>query len=322
VPGQTVRVTIRPGATGREAGAVLARHGLIYHREFFRLALYLDKSQGTIKHGDYDLPRGLSPTQLLHMLYEGSNVKVTADQIPDDRKVTVPEGLSLQQAAQLFDDPDAFIAAASDTALIARLGVEADTLEGFLMPDTYFFDKPPTEREVVERMVEHFADTYNALKDEISEAADADVLTVVTVASLIEREARTDEERPVISAVIHNRLKRNIPLALDCTLQFALRKYGQRMLNEDKEVDSPYNTYLFAGLPPGPIASPGEACLRAALLPADVDYLYFVSNADGKTHTFSKTLREHEEARARYNQEMAKQRREQRRKAANGSETQ
>ncbi|MFO7775380.1 MAG: endolytic transglycosylase MltG, partial [Candidatus Hydrogenedentota bacterium] len=121
--------------------------------------------------------------------------------------------------------------------------------------------------------------------------------------------ARAAHERPKVASVIENRLERGMTLDMDTTLQYALGKYGERMLNEDKEVDSPYNTYRNRGLPPGPIANPGLASFRAALDPADTEYLYFVSNGDGRTHTFSRTLEEHNQAVYRYRQEMASQRR-------------
>ncbi|HUW61173.1 MAG TPA: endolytic transglycosylase MltG, partial [Candidatus Bathyarchaeia archaeon] len=133
-------------------------------------------------------------------------------------------------------------------------------------------------------------------------------LQVVTVASLIEEEARGAEERPDVAAVIYNRLKRGMPLQLDSTIQYALNKYGQRLLYSDREVDSPYNTYKNKGLPPGPISNPGVASLRAALQPSQADYIYFVSNADGLTHTFSSSNAEHIRAVQRFRREIAPQR--------------
>ena len=292
-PGEDIKVTIPARASGKEVAAFLAENGLVEHEAFFRVAFRLDRTRRPIKHGPYLLPKGLSPMELLHLLQEGPNRPWDPSEIPDARKVTVPEGLTIAQAAELFDAPQAFIKAAGDAVLIERLGIEAQTLEGFLMPDTYFFDEKPSERDVVERMVAHFEEEYAAVVEGIPGAAGRDKLEVVTVASLVEEEARVDEERPKIAAVICNRLKKDMLLQMDATLQYALGKYGERILYEDKQVDSPYNTYLYPGLPPGPISSPGVASLRAALQPAEVDYLYFVSNADGKTHTFSSTSAEH-----------------------------
>ncbi len=316
-PGQAgppIRVDIPEGATGQAVGRILAEKDLIDHELFFRAAMRLDSARAPIKHGVYDLPTGLSPTELLHRLQEGPDVIVSKF------KLTVPEGLSLRQMATLFDDPEAFDAAARDPELIRSLGIAAPTLEGFLMPDTYFFDERPEEAEVVERMVGHFRKTYETLTNEIPQPATGDLAELVTVASLVEEESRIDEERPLVAAVIYNRLQRNMPLDLDSTLQYALNKYGQRLLDRDKDVDSPYNTYKNAGLPPGPISNPGVAALRAAMQPADGEYLYFVSNADGMTHTFSSTLSEHNRAVARFRRNIAEQRRQLKEQAANAQE--
>lgn len=308
VRGAEVRVTIPPGASGRDVARILAEQDLVEHELLFRAALRLDRSGKPIKHGRYALHRGLSGLELLHILQQGKTVPLDPSEIPAELKVTVPEGLSIAQAARLFEHPEAFAEAASDPGLIARLGIEAPTLEGFLLPDTYFFDEKPTERDVVERMAAQFQQAYAALMDQAPPPTDYGKLEIVTVASLVEEEARASEERATVAAVIYNRLEKNMPLQLDTTLQYALDKYGQRVLYEDREVDSPYNTYRNAGLPPGPISSPGVASLRAALWPADVGYLFFVSNADGKTHTFSTTQAEHLEAVRRFRRAIARQR--------------
>lgn len=303
-PGEPLRVEIPPGVSANEAGRVLESAGLVDHEVLFRLAVKLDAVRTPIKQGYYDIPQGMSPTEILRMLQDGPNVA-------DARfKVTVAEGQTIKQTARQFKDADAFIAAASRPDLIRSLGVNTPTLEGFLMPDTYFFDEEPKPEEVVRRMVEHFENRYAALLAEIPGAAERDKLEAVTVASLVEEESRVKDERPLVAAVIYNRIEKNMTLDFDSTLQFALDKYGQRLLNVDKQIDSPYNTYRNAGLPPGPISSPGVDSLRAALQPAQADYLYFVSNADGKTHTFSATLEEHNEAVAKYRREIAIQRKE------------
>lgn len=299
-PGPEISVIIPAGASGQRVAEILHDEGLVAHPSFFTWAMRLDDSDRPIIQGSYALPRGLSPTQLLQLLQEGPE--------RDRFRVTIPEGLAIPQMAELFDDPEAFLEAASDPELIERLEIEAETLEGFLMPNTYFFDAEYTEREVVERMVAQFELEYALLLERFPEAAERDKLELITIASLIEEEARAHEERPLVAAVIYNRLETDMPLQMDSTLQFALQKYGQRMLNADKEVDSPYNTYMHRGLPPGPISSPGLASIEAALTPAEVDYLYFVSNADGRTHTFSVTYAEHQRAVAEFRRLSAIQR--------------
>lgn len=303
--GPAVEFEVPKGASGIDIGKLLAEKGLIEHPDLFRIALRLKPLQGAgIKHGVYELPQGYSAAQLLAELEGGPDRAFLDEQF----KLTIPEGLSIKQASELFDEPTAFTASAGDPELMAKAGVDAENLEGFLMPNTYFFDQKPDARAAVERMVRQFKEDYDKLLKEIPAASQYDIRTVVTVASLVEEEARLDDERPVVASVIYNRMKSGMPLQMDSTLQFALGKYGERMLDVDKKVDSPYNTYKYPGLPPGPICSPGIGSLRAAMQPADTDYLYFVSNADGKSHTFSRTLAEHNAAVARYNREMKNQR--------------
>lgn len=312
VPGEEVAVTIPEGAYGSAVGELLAEEGLVEHELFFRAALRLDRSRKPIKHGRYKLRRGLSALELLHLLQEGDTLPLDPSELPDELKVTIPEGLSLAQAAALFEHPEAFLEAASDPALLARLGLTTKALEGFLMPNTYYFSEKPSEREVVERMVAQFEKEYAKLLPDSQQPLAYDKLALVTIASLVEEEARVDEERAQIAAVIYNRLKKKMPLQFDSTLQYALGKYGERLLYEDREVDSPYNTYLNRGLPPGPISNPGVASLKAAMRPADVDYLFFVSNADGKTHTFSSNEAGHLKAVRRFRREISGQRRRER----------
>ncbi len=309
VMGPAKSITIPADATGNDVSRLLQEEELVSHAWFFRAALRLEGDSATIRQGYYQVPQGLSPVGVLHHLLEGPAAARDPRDLPPELRVTIPEGLNLQQMAELFDDADAFLEAVEDPELSARLDVETDTLEGFLMPNTYFFDEKPEPRDVVKRMIDQFNREYARLVVAYPEAADMDPVELVTIASLIEREARAAEERPLVSAVIHNRIERGMTLDLDATLQYALNKYGQRLLNKDKEVDSPYNTYRNPGLPPGPIANPGVSSLRAAVDPADADYLYFVSNADGRTHTFSRTLTEHNRAVAAYRRDIAEQRR-------------
>lgn len=304
--GPAVTFEVPKGATGSQIARLLADAELVEHESFFRLALRLNPGEA-IQFGTYRVPGGGSPVQLLEHLRKGPVVAIQADTV----RVTVPEGLTLRQMGTLLGDPEMFLTTVENLDPETLLGFPAPSLEGFLMPNTYFFEEEPSPGALTSRMLQQFRTEYEKLVDEIPGAAERDPLEVVTIASLIEEEARDDAERPIIASVIYNRLERNRPLDLDSTLQYALDKYGQRLLNEDKEVDSPYNTYRNAGLPPGPISNPGPASIRAALAPADTDYLYFVSNADGKSHTFSRNLAEHNQAVARYRREIRKQRQKQ-----------
>jgi UPF0755 protein len=303
--GPEIEVTVPEGATGNDVAVLLEEKDLIEYDGFFRLAMKIDDSGEHIRHGVYQLPKGLSALELLRLLQEGPDAAMNPNQV----RITIPEGLTIRQIAAMRPEPEDFIRAASDPDRIARLGVAVESLEGFLMPDTYFFDEEPAAGELADRMLAQFQSVYAELTAAIPGAEEGNMLSVVTMASLIEEEARSDNERPLVAAVLYNRLGRGMRLQMDSTLQYALNKYGQRILYEDREVASPYNTYKNAGLPPGPISNPGRASLRAALEPADEAYLYFVSNADGRTHTFSRTAREHERAVARYRREIAVQRR-------------
>ena len=303
--GPVIAVTVPAGATGQRVAEILEEQGLVHHRAFFLWAVRLDESKRPIIQGNYQLARGLSATELLQQLQQGPDFRAE-----DQYRLTIPEGLSIAQMAAMFPDPEAFIEAASDPVLLAQAGIAAETLEGFLMPNTFFFDQAPTEREVVERMVAQFLKEYEELRRTIPAARNRDLMEVITLASLIEEEAKVEAERPLVSAVLANRIKQRMPLQMDSTLQYALNKYGQRLLDADKAVDSPYNTYKYPGLPPGPISNPGVSSIRAALQPAREDFLYFVSNADGRTHTFSSTYEEHQRAVARYRRDIAVQRRE------------
>lgn len=303
--GSAVTFEVPKGATGSRIAQLLEDEDLVGHESFFRLAIRLHPGEA-IQFGTYRIPGGGSPVQLLEHLRKGPVVAIQADTV----RVTVPEGLTLRQMGTLLGDPELFTAAVENLDPEVLLGFPAPSFEGFMMPNTYFFDTEPSPGALAARMLQQFRTEYGKLLAEIPGADERDPVEVLTIASLIEEEARDDAERPIIASVIYNRLERGRALELDSTLQYTLDKYGQRLLNEDKEVDSPYNTYRNAGLPPGPISNPGPASIRAALAPADTDFLYFVSNADGKSHTFSRTLAEHNEAVVRYRREIRKQRRE------------
>jgi UPF0755 protein len=301
-----VMFNVPQGATGNDVGILLAESGLIEHELFFRIAIHLSRSNTSIKHGDFILQKGKSPVQLLEIL------RTSVPQSVDEQnvKVTIPEGLTLAQIAALRNEPEAFLLAVESLDLWEQFGIAPISAEGFLMPNTYFFNEEPSEQELVKRMVDQFNKDFDSLLEQYPEMKAEDKISILTVASLVEEEARLDEERPIVAAVVYNRLSRKMPLEMDSTLQYILGKYGQRLLNEDKEADSPYNTYMNRGLPPGPISNPGAKSIEAAMNPADVDYIFFVSNADGKSHTFTSNLRDHDKAVAKYRREIKVQRRE------------
>jgi UPF0755 protein len=214
--------------------------------------------------------------------------------------ITIPEGFALAQIvpllAQTLSVPvDSVNAAVADTAMINRLGVRAANLEGYLFPDTYAFPDGTRARDAVLEMVKRFEREWKPEWNQRLTQLGLDRHQVVTLASIVEREAKIPAERPVIAGVYLNRLGKNMLLQADPTVQYARRQHTARVLLKDLEIDSPYNTYKYPGLPPGPIASPGGPSLVAALYPANVPFLYFVAAPDGH-HEFRKTLEEHEQA--------------------------
>lgn len=304
---EEVEFIVPEGATGQAVGRLLAEQGFIDHELFFRVAIALNPSGDSIRHGKHVIFKGESPVQLLDHLRNTIPITESGEVF----KVTIPEGLTIAQIAETRPNSDAFLEATLALELFDTFGVSARSAEGFLMPNTYFFEEEPDAATLVNRMAEQFNRDYAALLEQYPNAQVVDKVSLLIIASLIEEEARLDEERAMVSAVIHNRLERKMPLEMDSTLQYALNKYGQRLLNEDKEVDSPYNTYKRRGLPPGPISNPGVKSIEAALNPADVDHIFFVSNADGQSHTFTSNLRDHNNAVAKFRREIREQRRQQ-----------
>jgi UPF0755 protein len=214
--------------------------------------------------------------------------------------VTVPEGFTLAQIEPLLVNKlqlplDSIVTAVSDTALLHRLDVPTPTVEGYLFPDTYFMPPGTTARASVLMMVRRFEQRWLPAWTARLDTLAVSRHDVVTLASIVEREAKRPEERPVIAAVYWNRLRKGMLLQADPTVQYALPQYQKRLLNRHLAVKSPYNTYKYPGLPPGPIASPGAASIKATLYPANVPFLYFVAHPDGH-HEFRATLREHESA--------------------------
>jgi UPF0755 protein len=264
----------------------------------FRLYASARRRDRDLKAGTYALDRSASWSAVLDALTRGKGLVHT---------VTIPEGFALSSIAPLLGralsvPPDSVMTAASDSALRHRLDVPTPTLEGYLFPDTYTFAEGTSPEEAVRMLVARFEQVWKPEWTTRLQALAMSRHDVITLASIIEKEARLAEERPVISAVYHNRLKRGMLLQADPTVQYALGRHVDRVLYKDLEVDSRYNTYKHAGLPPGPIASPGAASIEAALYPASVPYLYFVAAPDGH-HEFRETYAEHTEARAQIRRE-------------------
>ena len=282
------RVVIPSGVSMRAAADSMASADVVRFPAFFRLYARWIKRDRAIKAGTYMVAPGASWNAIMEDLVRGRGIVHT---------VTVPEGLPLAQslplmARELRLDPAALAAAVRDTGLRRRLDVPTPTVEGYLFPDTYTYPDGTEAADIVADMVRAFEKRWTAERSTAAVALGMSRHDVITLASIVEKEAAREEERAVISAVYHNRLRRHMLLQADPTVQYALGKKPGRVLFRDLRVNSPYNTYRVKGLPPGPIAAPGDASIDATLHPADVPYLYFVARADGR-HVFSTTYREH-----------------------------
>jgi UPF0755 protein len=296
--GAPVRVVIPTGSSFRVAAESLASARVIRTPRLFRAYASLGQRDRELKAGTYLFRRGESWSTLIDALTKGRGLV---------RSVTVPEGFALSAIvpllAKTLDVPaDSVEVAVRDTALLRTLDVPTPTLEGYLFPDTYSFPDGTTARAAVGEMVRGFERRW---KPEWSQRLDSLQLTrhqVVTLASIVEKEARRADERPVIAAVYYNRLHDGMLLQADPTVQYALGRHAERVLYRDLAIDSRYNTYKYPGLPPGPIDSPGSASLEAALFPADVPYRYFVAHPDGH-HEFRVTFAEHTQAREQIRRE-------------------
>lgn len=286
------RIVIPPGASFRAAAESISSAGVVRFPAGFRLyARFIAKRDRAIRAGTYLLAPGASWNEILDDLVEGKGLVHT---------VTIPEGFTLREALPLMArelklPAESLAAAVADTTLRRRLDIPTATVEGYLFPDTYTYPDGAKASEVVFDMVRAFEKHWTPALDSAAEAMHWSRHDVVTMASIIEKEAVRDEERPIISAVYHNRLKKGMLLQADPTVQYALGKKPSRVLFKDLRVNSPYNTYRVKGLPPGPIAAPGAKSLEAAVAPAKVPYLYFVAHPDGH-HEFRTTYAEHAKA--------------------------
>ncbi len=276
----------------------LEEQGVVASALLLRTALWLQGSEASIKAGTYRFDRPLSLPEVLHKLTSGDVAY---------QRVTIPEGYDLAQIMALLVEAGlgsvpGYAAAIRRTASIQDLDPLATDLEGYLLPDTYHFDFHSSEEAVLARMLANFRAFWDAGRSERARRLGMTVREVVTLASLVEKETGTPSERPLVSAVFHNRLRLGMKLMCDPTVIYAVRAvkdYDGIIHQSDLRLDSPYNTYLYAGLPPGPICNPGRAALDAALQPAETDYLYFVSRNDG-THHFSAGYDQHRRAVNRY----------------------
>ncbi len=284
-------VDIPFGTSTGEIGRRLADAGVVPDRYTFRAAVWWRGAGSRLKAGEYRFNRALTPVAVIEKLERGDVFT---------RRITFPEGLTLAEMATLYETRGFgkaadFAAAARDATRIHELDPAAPDLEGYLFPDTYALARNTSAGVLVSMMVDRFKGAYDQAIRNRAEEETLGVRDLVTLASLVEKETASEGERALVSAVYRNRLRIGMPMQADPTVVYALAKAGRydgNIRREDLSLNSPYNTYRYPGLPPGPTASPGLAALSAALAPADVPYLYFVSRNDG-THVFARTLTEH-----------------------------
>jgi len=284
-------VDLPAGAGSRTITDRLVEGGIVSDHLTFRLALWRSGQGRHLKAGEYRFDRTMTPFEVIDKLVRGDVYVIN---------VTFPEGLTIADIAAIFEAHGfgpraAFVAAAQDPSPIRHLDATATNLEGYLFPETYPLSRHTDAASLVRLMAARFE---HVLTPELRQAAAARHVSVhqlVTLASIVEKETARPDERPIVAAVYENRLRIGMPLQCDPTVIYALQRAGRydgNLRHDDLAFDSPYNTYRYAGLPPGPIASPGRASLEAALNPATADFLYFVSRNDG-SHEFARSLGDH-----------------------------
>lgn len=286
-----VFVDIPPGSSTASIGNRLVDAGVVRDARTFQVGLWISGRSRSLRAGEYRFDAPLHALDVIDKIARGDVYR---------RRLTFREGLTIPEMAQVFEERGFgnaadFRKAAENAALILDLDPGATDLEGYLFPETYALPRGTTAAAVVAQMVDAFKNALTAEIRSNATTAGLSVRQLVTLASLVEKETGTASERPLVAAVYANRLKIGMGMQADPTVIYALQKAGTytgNLRRDDLQFDSPYNTYRYPGLPPGPIAAPGKASLEAAAKPADVDYLYFVSKNDG-SHVFASSLEEH-----------------------------
>lgn len=295
--GSIITVTIPNGANSSKIGHILEEKNIIKNNTVFRIYSKINKLDSKYKAGTYEINNSLDVKAISEILQHG---KGFADVV----KFTIPEGYEIRMIVdklvelglgdrekfnQLLNEAD------FDYDFIKVIDRGEAKLEGYLFPDTYEVYKGADERYIIDKMLNRFNEIFSEEFKSRAAELNMSVDEVITLASIIEREAKVEKDRKIISSVFYNRLKNNMMLQSCATVQYILKERREVLLYKDLEIKSPYNTYKNTGLPPGPIASPGLKSIEAALYPDDTDYLYFFAKDDG-SHVFSKTFKEHLQA--------------------------
>ncbi len=286
-------VLIEPGSGTRAIGERLIQAGVVRNDATFRAALWRTGRARSLQAGEFRFDRPMTPTEVIGKIARGE---------VHNRRITFPEGLTVQEMARIYEQQGfgraaAFVEAAREASLVRDIDPSAGDLEGYLFPETYSMPRDTTAARLVQLMVGRFRQLFTPEMQQAGQAVGLTPRQVVTLASLVEKETAVPAERPIVAGVYLNRLKIGMGMQADPTVIYALQRAGRydgNLRRDDLSFDSPYNTYRYPGLPPGPIASPGLASLKATVAPAQVDFLYFVSRNDG-SHVFARTLAEHNE---------------------------
>jgi len=293
--GQNITFSIARGSSVGAISSILEDKGLIKSSFIFKLLIKHTRTGDKLQAGDYTLNTGMSMMEIIDNLQKG--------QVAKTYDFTVPEGFTSRQIARLLKEKGSVDEKEFLDIVKTGRGVnfkythlmKGHSLEGFLFPDTYSVYKDSTPLEIITKMVKRFEEVVPSNAEQIAKKRGLSFYKLIVLSSLVEREAKIEDERPLVSAVYYNRIKQDMLLECDATIQFLFDKPKEILLYKDLEIDSPYNTYKYKGLPPGPIANPGLPSIKAALYPASVDYLYYVVKGEGR-HKFSKTFEEHEKA--------------------------
>lgn len=290
-----VIIQIRSGQSFRDTVKQLTDSGLLHNSKKFRLLARIRRLDTKIQAGEYNISSRITPNELLNNLSTGKTILYS---------VTIPEGYNVYQIGNLLEnkevlDSEVFVAAALSSARARKAGIEGNSFEGYLFPDTYRFPKVIDADTVLKAMINRFREVFIPEWEKRAGSIRFSLHEVVTLASIVEKETGDPSERPLIAAVFLNRLKRGMRLESDPTVIYGIEDFNGNLTRKDLVTYTPYNTYRIKGLPPGPISNPGLDSLKSILNPEDKPHLYFVSKNNG-THYFSRTIKEHNRAVTRY----------------------
>ncbi|MFH1386512.1 MAG: endolytic transglycosylase MltG [bacterium] len=301
----TKKIKIEPGSSAKKIQAVLVSNNILPKFTPFRYVVRLIRVGNSIKAGEYRFSPSDNLFKIIFPLTQGTIIPV------ENKKVTFPEGTSIYKMGLILKEngfsnwrkfqglvDQGITAPRRERHWTIFKYIPSESLEGYLFPDTYQFSIESTNEVMIEAMLKRFEEVVLPFWKTSSKETKMTLHEIITLASIVEKEAKKPEERPIIASVFYNRLKKGMPLAADPTIKYALERPSKRVYFDQLEVNSPYNTYKRKGLPPGPICNPGFDSIKAAVYPAKTNYFFFVAKKDG-SHTFSKTWGEHQKARGK-----------------------